>query len=272
MSKRDRQQLAEQTVAVLEQGWYLNGLGERIDLTETLAAARDGTVDYPSGSALPRLPSADASTQFEVTNESTLQALIRLNDEGETRVGVLNFASAKNPGGGFLGGAQAQEESLARSSGLYPCLCRSEMYDFHRQQRDLRYSDWVVYSPDVPVIRDDSGDWLPRPILAGMLTCPAVNAGEYLRHQPRAQSEIAGIMRKRCQRVLQVAAAHRHQTLILGAWGCGVFRNDPKMIAECFRDALMGSCHGLFNRVVFAILDNSSAQSSLAAFHALFRG
>jgi uncharacterized protein (TIGR02452 family) len=68
---------------------------------------------------------------------------------------VLNFASAKNPGGGFLNGARAQEESLARSSALYPCLRKSGMYDHHRASGDCLYTDWMIVSPEVPVYRDD---------------------------------------------------------------------------------------------------------------------
>ena len=86
----------------------------------------------------------------EVTNETSLSAARRMGPDAA----CLVFASAKNPGGGFLSGAQAQEESIARSSALYPCqTAAGEFYSFHRRQGDLRYSDRVIYSPHVPVIR-----------------------------------------------------------------------------------------------------------------------
>lgn len=75
-------------------------------------------------------------------------------------VAALNFASATHPGGGFLSGARAQEESIARSSGLFACLEGREMYSWHRSRLDAMYSDWIIYSPDVPVFRTDDGELL----------------------------------------------------------------------------------------------------------------
>jgi uncharacterized protein (TIGR02452 family) len=84
------------------------------------------------------------------------------------------FASAKNPGGRFLTGAQAREESIARSLALYPCQqAAGTFYDFHRHQRDLRYSDRIIYSPAVPVFRADDGTLLDEPCEVSFLTAAA---------------------------------------------------------------------------------------------------
>ena len=72
-------------------------------------------------------------------------------------VAALNFAAAGSPGGGFLNGARAQEESIARSSGLLAAIEPCQMYAFHRARQDAMYTDWVIYSPDVPVFRTDEG-------------------------------------------------------------------------------------------------------------------
>ena len=90
-------------------------------------------------------------------NATTLEVARGLADEGH-RVAALNFASARNPGGGFLTGARAQEESLARASGLYAMLLDDPMYDHHRSRKDPLYTAWVIYSPDVPVFRLDEGN------------------------------------------------------------------------------------------------------------------
>jgi uncharacterized protein (TIGR02452 family) len=97
---------------------------------------------------------------FEVTGESSLEAARRLTGP----VAVLNFASARNPGGGFLNGAQAQEEALCRASALYTCLLQARgFYDHHRAHRDPFYTDRVIHSPAVPVFRDDKGrSWTSR--------------------------------------------------------------------------------------------------------------
>jgi len=89
---------------------------------------------------------------------------------------LLNFASATNPGGGFLNGARAQEEYLARSSCLYECIRPNAMYPFHLADYDPLYRDFLIYSPGVPVIRDDYGTLLEVPYTIAMITCAAVNA------------------------------------------------------------------------------------------------
>src|SRR6185436_15287898 len=150
---------------------------------------------------------------------------------------ALNFASAKHPGGGFLTGALAQEESLARSSGLYACLV-----------------SYAIYSPDVPVFRDDTGHLLPQPYSCSFITAPAVNAKVVLDRDRARRPEVRAAMYERVERVLGIAAAHGHPALVLGAWGCGVFGNDPQQIAELFAAALHGPFRGVFATVVFAVL------------------
>src|SRR5262249_47012419 len=185
------------------------------------------------------------------------------------RVAALNFASAKNPGGGFLKGARAQEESLARASGLYAMLLGDPMYDHHRSRNDPMYTTWVIYSPDVPVFRLDEGQLLDEPYFCSFLTSPAVNVGA-LRHRDRRGDEARRVMQERVERVLAVAALHGHEALVLGAWGCGVFKNDPAQIAELFQTALAAWFRGAFTHVVFAVLDSSAEQRSLGAFEEVF--
>jgi len=104
--------------------------------------------------AVPSAPGARA-TRIRVVNGTSLMAARReLAARGDEPL-VLNFASAKNPGGGFLRGARAQEESLARASALYECIRGSAMYAHHRAHGDCIYTDWMIHSPEVPVFRDD---------------------------------------------------------------------------------------------------------------------
>jgi len=220
--------------------------------------------DFPD--ALP-LPDQKYDTRVEVTNETTLAAAKRLVDEGVDDIICLNFASAKNPGGGFLGGARAQEESLARSSALYASIApQQEMYEFNRQQRTCLYSDYMIHSPNVPVFRDDGGRLLEDPYRASFLTSPAVNAGALRRNEPDKVPFIESTMTLRTEKVLWVMESQQQSTLVLGAWGCGVFRNDSSMVAGLFFDALSTKFAGRFARVVFAVYDTSSDQSIIRAF------
>jgi uncharacterized protein (TIGR02452 family) len=123
MSRKQRIESAKQTVAICEAGFYRTRDSRRIDLAKQIQHAVAGTVLY-SPENMPNFapPNGRRSTKFEVRNETTISALRGLAARREESIVCLNFASARNPGGGFLTGAQAQEESLARASALYPCL------------------------------------------------------------------------------------------------------------------------------------------------------
>ncbi len=148
-------------------------------------------------------------------------------------------------------------------------LLGDPMYDHHRSLKDPLYTTWVIYCPDVPVFRLDEGQLLDEPYLCSFLTSPAVNVGA-LRHRDRRGDEIRRVMQERVERVLGVAALHGHEVLVLGAWGCGVFQNDPEQIAELFQIALAGRFRGAFTRVVFAVLDSSGERRSLGPFEQVF--
>lgn len=268
MKRSSRAGVAEETLAILQAGHYTNPSGRNVPLGKLLRQAKDGTVGYPPDATVQVPAFPNRPTRIDVVNASTLEAVRNLVDEGH-RVAALNFASAKNPGGGFLTGAQAQEESLARASGLYAMLLDDPMYDHHRALHDPMYTTWVIYSPDVPVFRLDDGRLLDEPYLCSFLTSPAVNVGA-LHHRDDRGDEIGRVMRERIERVLGVAALHGHETLVLGAWGCGVFRNDPEQIAELFRAALAGRFRGAFTRVVFAVLDTSGGRACLGPFEEAF--
>jgi len=258
MSGRLRE-IARATVGIAEAGRYRAPSGREV--TIDVATALAGTVLHEPGETLPKAEPIEPIV--EVTHESTLLAARRVGGA------ALVFASAKNPGGGFLGGAKAQEEGIARASVLYPCLLTaSEFYAFHRAQRDLRYSDRVIYSPQVPVFRDDRGTLLEEPYTAAFLTAAAPNAGAIERNQSHDARDIPQVLRTRARRVLEVAAAHGHRTLVLGAWGCGVFRNDPATVASAFADTI--AAVGQFDRIVFAIRDEKSGTPVYRAFESEF--
>jgi uncharacterized protein (TIGR02452 family) len=186
------------------------------------------------------------------------------------RVAALNFASATHPGGGFLNGALAQEEALCRSSALYACLEGREMYAWHLAHHDPLYGHWVLYSPDVPVFRGRDHKLLEEPFKLSFLTSPAVNAKRVIERDAARSDEISRIMGERIHRVLAVASMHGHDTLVLGAWGCGAFGNDPEVIAGLFRTALEGTFRGQFERVTFAVLDEWSDRRNIGPFERQF--
>jgi len=260
--------LGQETVQIVKAGRYVASEGN-VEIGDLVKRSVQGTVSYPPDKPIPTAQPSDKKANIDVTNESTLAAAMRLVQGGHRPV-ALNFASAKHAGGGFLGGARAQEESLARSSGLYACLAGNPMYDYHCAQADPMYSSYAIYSPDVPVIRTDDGAFLAKPYLCSFITCPAVNAEVVLERDPTRRPAIRQAMEERINRVLAIAAAHGHSTLVLGAWGCGVFGNDCQEIAELFKQALDGDYRGVFAAVVFAILDWSEERRFIGPFLKVF--
>lgn len=256
------QMIARDTVAVVERGWYRLESGRVVAIGGDVAAAVAGTRIYLPVDPLPGSTGPMAvSPVVEVTNESSLSAARRLGGE----VACLVFASARKPGGGFLNGAQAQEESIARASALHACLCAAgDFYAYHRRRPELTYSDRVIYSPGVPVFRDDAGALLPVPYRVSFLTAAAPNRSAIARTQPQHLAGIPITLRRRAARILDLAAAHGHRRLVLGAWGCGVFGNEPATVAKAFGDALRR--RPCFDRVLFAVLDSQPAMSTYAAF------
>lgn len=117
----------------------------------------------------------------------------------------------------------------------------------------------MIHSPGVPVFRDNRGELLETPFRAGFLTSPAPNAGTIRRQEPQRVAEIPGALVRRAELVLEVAALHGYRRLVLGAWGCGVFQNDPAEVAGAFRGLLTGRFAGVFERVVFGVLDRDPA-------------
>ena len=269
-NRNQRAQLAQETVQIFARGHYLSPAGQRVDISAAVAASVAGTCEYPPDRTvtLPHGLRDRHATQIVVQNETTLAAAFRLSVTHRTL--ALNFASAKNPGGGFLSGSEAQEESLARSSSLYACLADRLMYPFHRRHGDALYTDYVIYSPSVVVFRNSDGQLLETPFTCSFLTAPAPNAGAVLQRDPTRGDELRRALQSRINKVLSVAATQGYDTIILGAWGCGVFKNDPRDVAAAFQSALSGDFAGVFRLVSFAVLDRSSGGVVIAPFARAF--
>lgn len=268
-------EIAAANEAIISAGHYDSPDGQRVPLSAMVATACEGTVCYTPAMLADLLTGAepaDAATVIEVTGEPSMSAARRLHDAGAGEVTVLNFASARSPGGGYLSGARAQEEDLCRLSALYTTLLRApDFYAAHRADTGLAYSHRVIYSPDVPVYRDERYRLLAEPYRVSFLTCAAPNVGAL----SRDRADISGVPRMLAERaagILAVAARNRRRSLVLGAWGCGVFRNDPLQVAAAFRSSLIhpGRFAYVFDHVVFAVLDRALGQHNLTTFRDTF--
>jgi len=263
-----RAKIALETLKILEAGVYTNCQGASVDIKEDLKNAVDNTVLFRPD-AFPNIEDETEKIKnekepkkpiIEITDETTISAARRLVvDEGFNDVVCLNFASAKNPGGGFLSGSQAQEESLARSSGLYPCISQmKEMYDYNWANKTCFYSDYMIYSPKVPVFRNDNNKLLDEAFSISFITAPAVNAGVVRERERENIDKIHSVMINRIKKILLIAAINNNSAIVLGAYGCGVFKNKTEDVAEYFRKVLHEDVYKqLFDRITFAIYSSA---------------
>lgn len=213
-----------------------------------------GTVFPEAALQLPAVSVCD-ETALEAARRLTVQRLLQ-------KPVVLNFASARNPGGGWrLDGVSGQEEALCRATHLGEYLssaAAAPMYAHHRTCGPLN-SDWLLYTPDVLV---RAGGWH-----CSFISCAAPNARDALRGDmydirrayPASVADdellarvLPRVLEARAARVLAVAALHSHRDIVLGAWGCGHFGNDPYVVARAF----LGSASiRAFDSAVFAVPD-----------------
>ncbi|WP_291286091.1 TIGR02452 family protein [Flavobacterium sp.] len=272
MSKNYRVEIANKTLEITEKGFYECNKRKIViekELKESLG--NTFTIRPNDWNEILEIPIENKfETEIVVKNCSTIEAI---SQEEYGKIGVLNFASAKNPGGGFLGGASAQEESLARSSNLYKTQIKDkEMYDFNRNQSTFLYSDYMIYSPGVLFWNDDHGDFLEKPLVADIITAPAPNKGAMLQHNRAEEiANIEEVFKRRMDEVLAIAFRQKIDTVILGAWGCGVFRNESKDVAHLFKGIISEKYAGAFKKIVFAVFDNSEKKSNFKHFEAALR-
>lgn len=274
VKKASRRNAAQQTLSIIESGKYQSESGTQHNISSAVQSAVTNATHISSSESDAWLVNGDkpnrfpTNTKFTFANESTITAARRLLQNSEC-VAVLNFASAKNPEGGFLNGAIAQEEALAVSSALYPTLIKfqSQYYDFNRSLRSLFYSDNIIYSPSVPFFRDENLA-LVSPFHLSVVTCPAVNYG-FVSAEDR--SSVQGVMMRRIQKVLHTLYIHGQTHIVLGAYGCGVFRNPVPDVAKAFRTCLgkEGKFCDVFHHVHFAVLHRNE-QTFLDPFKKIF--
>ena len=274
MTKQERVQVFEETMQICLENERLQAAIDRSIQNQKVYWEEEGiTAPDMKGDAVPRLV---------ISEKRTLEAAGPYAREGR-RVCALNFASFVQPGGGVKKGAGAQEESICRISTLFPALDDKDtagtFYEKHRaiaeqnkeSGRDFmeyrRNRDDCIYTPGVIVFRKDTHDCELMPeedwYETDIITCAAPD----LRNawQMPDSSELYSVIESRVLKVIQAAACHQAEVLILGAFGCGVFRNPPEMVADAFEQVLKryGS-H--FETVEFALGHNSRDGENYRAF------
>lgn len=260
-------------------------INENDKLMKAIVATKGGQKLYYADDSIPE-PKIRSGQQAKVvvSGKRTLEAASAYKGK---KTCILNFASATNPGGGVIHGSSAQEESQCRCSTLYYVLATDElMRDFykpHRKAGDPLYNDDLIYSPGVYAIKSDTShpkrlkeeDWYK----VDVITCAAPNLRERPsnrmnpdggRHAAKiSEADLSVLLEKRIRRIFAAAAAEGNEVLILGAFGCGAFRNPPKVVAKAFHKVL-DEYRDCFEVVEFAVFHAEYEMENFKAFQAEF--
>lgn len=239
------------------------------DLAASVDAAKKSTQvfyedDYPAFDA-----AETGEMVVAVSGDRSFQAAIRLKrEQPNAKVAVMNFANAFHAGGGVKEGASAQEECLCRTSTLYPLLYRNYLRNtFYKHHEDLnspKATDSLIYTEGVVICKTDEDlpkrmpkeDWVTVDVIT--IAAPdlrersnplfaLVNGGTAM-----SDAELFGCHVKRAIHMLTCAAAKGADMLVLGAFGCGAFMNNPEVVARAFKTALQ-EFPKVFRRVEFAV-------------------
>lgn len=224
-----------------------------------------------------------------VTKNKTLEAAIKLHKKYKTKqIAVLNFASATTPGGGVTKGSSAQEESLCRCSTLYHCLNWTKswnlFYNPHKQNLSALHNNDIIYNHYVTICKSDDGNYIRLPekdfVTIDVITCAAPN----LREKPSNQynsygkeieavnisdDELYNIHLDRARCILNSALLEGAEILVLGAFGCGAFRNNPYIVAKAYKEALKDYADK-FIEIEFAVYCKSYEDENYKAFKQVF--
>lgn len=271
-------QAGKEIIQVIKDGKYKNEEDDIIDIKDKMEYSLEHTKCYTPEDL--NLVIANINSELKKTETkrhieyrfldmTTGDALKLLDSEQPytvSKIGVLNFASAKNPGGGYKEGVKAQEEALARCSTLVYCLTSKKVQAYYNTNREIcktkkphygLYTDYTIYSEAVPFIRDDNFNYYKSPIYTDIVTSPAVNYGVIAREEGETDSTrklVKETMIHRIEGIISLFSHHKVERIVLGAFGCGVFRLSPILVASAFKQVLEEKGLGsTFKEIVFAI-------------------
>lgn len=186
---------------------------------------------------------------FEGDSVSALMAL----DEAGKKTAVLNYASYKHPGGGFVVGSRAQEESLCHESFLYNVLKEFDGTYYEENRSDLNkglYRDRALYSPDIVFLREINGN--SKEVKCDVVTCASPNFSVAEKFVSRGVNNTC--LRNRVRFILEIAKKEKVDRFIVGSWGCGVFKQDPRAVAKCFEEESQKVFGDAKIELVFAVI------------------
>lgn len=258
--------IANETITILNNGEYMVGSKNVILDMDKLKKV----ICYPDKQPIQIESLQSFNTKFKVCERDTVSAVFSC--PCPEKCAVLNFASAKHPGGGFTTGANAQEESICRSSSLYASIGSKDAEDMYIYNtivnKNKFYSDYMLFSPKVAFFREFDNKLTPNYTTVSVITAPAVNCR--IANSAYNADKIRNIMQARIRKIFDIAILNNKTYLILGAWGCGVFGNKSEDIANDFKLILSEEKYkNAFEVVEFSVLCGRRSKE-IAPFEEIF--
>lgn len=265
--REERIRIFQDTMRIVNSGGYVTETGRKVDLPLP-AWMQEGTTVYSEPFSVNDVPTSAEDTRTYVMEGDCLETARKLSEQG-LNPAVLNMANRQHPGGGVLGGARAQEESIFRRSNLFRSLYQYFPYAsyFGVEQKTIAYpldrNFGGIYTPDVVVFRDTEGTGcrlLEEPYRTSVITVAAMNRPTLTDDLRIADDLIDGIKNK-MRTVFRIGLRHGHDSLVLGAWGCGAFCNPPSHIAELFKEVMEEpEFRDKYREIVFSIIDDHNSR------------
>ncbi len=269
MTREERINVYKHTIECVNNGYYINSKGLRIDLPD-FAPMQSNTIFYEKEFKVDDIPTINGQSEISVINTDTISAAHELLQEGYNPV-ALNFANRHTPGGGVLGGCRAQEETLFRATNLFQSLYQfadfGEQYGVKRNISALYPMDrnfGGIYTPNATVFRDSNKDYAFIDeyyqisfIAVAALNCPRLDIYGNLQ-----DFEVKTTINK-IRTILRIGLKHNHNAIVLGAFGCGAFHNPPNHIAKLFHEVIEEKeFKNKYKKIVFAIIEDHNSKSS----------
>lgn len=283
--KAHNAQIFRETTAIIKNGYYIAPSGARVDLHMQPMLA--GQRCYHKELQPVTKPKVDGGTQILVVKGDCLKEAGALVRNGYNPA-VLNFASAGHPGGGVQTGARAQEETICRRSTLtrsifsmdakYASQYGYPLFDGNHYPLTKSLDFSMIYTPEVTVFREAGQDYtlMEQPFNVAVITNAALNLGgrHVLRLTPDGHmpDEAKSITRNKIRAILRVGLIKGHDSLVLGAFGCGAFHNPPEEMAQLFKEILKEpEFIDRYRLILFAILsDHNDKSGNFQAFERVF--
>ena len=257
------------TIDIVNHGFYYAPNGQRVELPSSDSMQR-GTVFYEQEFHVktPMVTTNGGHSIVEVVNEDCLEVGMRLKAEG-CNPAILNMANRRNPGGSVLTGAAAQEETLFRRTNLFRSLYQFAPYaaqygiacSSHHYPMDRNYGG--VYTPGAICFRHGEQEGyalMDEPVSLSFITVAGMNRPDLTPDGKIADHHVEPVKNK-MRTILRIGLQQGHDSLVLGALGCGAFCNPPRHVARLFHEVLgEPEFENKFVRIVFAIIDDHNAR------------